>query len=65
MMIRTGITYRFKQRVTEAGAIRLLSVESVTLRKKKGRNIPTLSSPKRIIYVFELVTLYRMTRNTG
>ncbi len=23
MMIRTGITYRFKQRVTEAGAIRL------------------------------------------
>ncbi|HAH7756360.1 TPA: hypothetical protein HIE30_004723 [Escherichia coli] len=23
MMIRTGITYRFKRRVTEAGAIRL------------------------------------------
>ncbi|EAB8240956.1 hypothetical protein D5Q63_02505 [Escherichia coli] len=63
-MIRTGMTYRFKQRVTEAGAIRLLSVESVTPRKK-GRNVPTPSSPKRIIYVFELVTLHRMTRNAG
>lgn len=63
-MIRTGMTYRFKQRVTEAGAIRLLSVESVTPRKK-GRNVPPPSSPKRIIYVFELVTLHRMTRNAG